>query len=64
ETGQIIIVDVENWDEETSPDDQARFVFRGEGKPVDVPDAPPVDIAATGGEGGGSGSGSSEAESE
>ncbi|WP_345398906.1 ATP-dependent Clp protease ATP-binding subunit, partial [Haloechinothrix salitolerans] len=34
ETGQIIIVDVENWDEETSPDDQARFVFRGEGKPV------------------------------
>ncbi|WP_034268691.1 ATP-dependent Clp protease ATP-binding subunit [Haloechinothrix halophila] len=62
ETGQIVIVDVENWDEESGRDDEARFVFRGEGKPVDVPDAPPVDIAATGGEGSGSGSGEAESE--
>ncbi|MPY79488.1 MAG: AAA domain-containing protein, partial [Actinophytocola sp.] len=61
ETGQIIIVDVEGWGEESGRDDEARFTFRGEGKPVDVPDAPPVDIAATGGESGGS---SSESESE
>jgi len=60
EAGQIIIVDVEGWDEESGRDDEARFTFRGEGKPVDVPDAPPVDIAATGGDGGSSGEADSE----
>ncbi|MPY97543.1 MAG: AAA domain-containing protein [Actinophytocola sp.] len=59
EAGQIVIVDVEDWDEESGRDDKARFVFRGEPKPIEVPDAPPVDIAATGGDGG---SGEAEAE--
>ncbi len=48
EAGQIVIVDVEGWDEEGS-DDQAQFVFRGELKPSTVPDAPPVDLAGSGG---------------
>jgi len=43
--GQIIITDVEGWDGE-GPDDRAHFVFRGEAKPTQVPDAPPVDLAA------------------
>ncbi|MGH3786723.1 MAG: ATP-dependent Clp protease ATP-binding subunit, partial [Pseudonocardiaceae bacterium] len=52
EPGQIVIVDVENWDGE-SPSEDARFVFRGEakeripdraGEALRVPDAPPVDL--------------------
>ncbi|MGH3931557.1 MAG: NDP-hexose 4-ketoreductase, partial [Pseudonocardiaceae bacterium] len=53
--GQIVIVDVESWDGEGSTED-AKFTFRGEPKPLRVPDAPPVDLAiAEGGaaEGGG-----------
>jgi len=42
--GQIIITDVENWDGE-GPTQDARFTFRGEPKPLRVPDAPPVDLA-------------------
>jgi ATP-dependent Clp protease ATP-binding subunit ClpC len=41
--GQIIIVDVENWDGEGSAED-ARFVFRGTAKPPQVPDTPLVDL--------------------
>ncbi|CAL9652785.1 ATP-dependent Clp protease ATP-binding subunit [Saccharothrix sp. NPDC042600] len=49
--GQIIITDVEGWDGgENEPDDKAHFVFRGESKPLRVPDAPPVDLAASGGD--------------
>ena len=47
--GQIIITDVEGWDGEGKADDEARFVFRGEPKPQRVPDAPPVELAASGG---------------
>ncbi|MBW4718845.1 hypothetical protein, partial [Saccharothrix obliqua] len=47
--GQIIITDVEGWDGESEADDKARFVFRGETKPLNVPDAPPVDLAASSG---------------
>ncbi|HEX3590440.1 MAG TPA: ATP-dependent Clp protease ATP-binding subunit, partial [Pseudonocardiaceae bacterium] len=46
--GQIIVTDVEGWDGEGS-DDTAHFVFRGVPKPASVPDAPPVDLAASGG---------------
>ncbi|HEY3747868.1 MAG TPA: ATP-dependent Clp protease ATP-binding subunit [Pseudonocardiaceae bacterium] len=46
--GQIIVVDVEDWDGETE-DDKAHFVYRGEAKPTAVPDAPPVDLATSGG---------------
>jgi ATP-dependent Clp protease ATP-binding subunit ClpC len=42
--GQIVVVDVEGEDAE------ARFTFRGEGKPEEVPDAPPVELAGGGGE--------------
>src|SRR5919198_804609 len=45
--GQIIIVDVEGWDGEEGGWDKAKFVFRGETKPSNVPDSPPVDLAAT-----------------
>ncbi len=38
--GQIVVVDVEE-DAEAKGDDRERFVFRGEPKPVTVPDAPP-----------------------
>ncbi|SDQ95816.1 ATP-dependent Clp protease ATP-binding subunit [Actinopolyspora saharensis] len=48
EAGQIVIVDVEGWDEEGT-EDEARFVFRGESKPSTVPDAPPVDLAGSSG---------------
>jgi len=50
QAGQIIICDVEGWDgkEETSTD-KAVFTFRGEPKPANVPDAPPVDMAASSG---------------
>jgi ATP-dependent Clp protease ATP-binding subunit ClpC len=48
--GQIIIVDVEGWDgEEGTSTDKAVFTFRGETKPANVPDAPPVDMAASSG---------------
>jgi ATP-dependent Clp protease ATP-binding subunit ClpC len=48
--GQIIIVDVEGWDgEPDSSTDKAVFTFRGEPKPDNVPDAPPVDMAASSG---------------
>ncbi|MFC5286815.1 ATP-dependent Clp protease ATP-binding subunit [Actinokineospora guangxiensis] len=47
--GQIIITDVEGWDGEEASADKARFVFRGE-KRDRVPDAPPVEVAATGGD--------------
>jgi ATP-dependent Clp protease ATP-binding subunit ClpC len=56
EPGQIVIVDVEGIDDsvaEGNPahDDKAVFTFRGEPRPAaGVPDAPPVDIAAGGGE--------------
>jgi ATP-dependent Clp protease ATP-binding subunit ClpC len=46
--GQIIVTDVEGWDGEGS-DDKAHFTFRGEPKPSSVPDAPPVDLAASAG---------------
>lgn len=45
--GQIIIVDVEGWSgDPEDKDDQAHFTFRGEPKPLEVPDAPPVSIGA------------------
>lgn len=50
EAGQIVIVDVEGWDDEEASDDQAEFVFRGESKPSTVPDSPPVDLAGSGSE--------------
>ena len=37
--GEIVVVDVEGTGEEE------KFTFRGEPKPVDVPDVPPVDLA-------------------
>jgi len=47
--GQIVVVDVEGIDPDAegsrAQDDKATFVFRGEPKPVTVPDAPPVDLA-------------------
>jgi ATP-dependent Clp protease ATP-binding subunit ClpC len=46
--GQIVITDVEGWDGEGT-DDAAHFTFRGEEKPSLVPDAPPVDLAASSG---------------
>ncbi|WP_156517328.1 AAA family ATPase, partial [Rhodococcus sp. EPR-279] len=48
EAGQIILVDVENWDGEGAGED-AKFTFRGEKKAIIVPDEVPVDLAkATG----------------
>jgi ATP-dependent Clp protease ATP-binding subunit ClpC len=41
--GSIVVVDVEG------EGDGASFTFRGEPKPVTVPDAPPVDLAGSGG---------------
>ncbi|HVE96027.1 MAG TPA: ATP-dependent Clp protease ATP-binding subunit [Pseudonocardiaceae bacterium] len=43
--GQIIIVDAENWDGE-GPTEDATLVFRGEPKPLRVPDALPVDLGS------------------
>ncbi|MDQ4102250.1 MAG: ATP-dependent Clp protease ATP-binding subunit [Actinomycetota bacterium] len=48
EAGQIVLVDVENWDGE-GPSEDARFTFRGAAKErvpeaLRVPDAPPVDL--------------------
>jgi ATP-dependent Clp protease ATP-binding subunit ClpC len=45
--GQIVYVDVENWDGEGAGED-AKFTFRGETKPVTVPDEVPVDLAKSG----------------
>ncbi|CAM4040855.1 ATP-dependent Clp protease ATP-binding subunit [Kibdelosporangium persicum] len=50
EPGQIVIGDVEGWTGEGS-DDKAHFTFRGEAKPRNVPDSPPVDLAASPGSG-------------
>ncbi|MBC7373182.1 MAG: ATP-dependent Clp protease ATP-binding subunit [Frankiales bacterium] len=41
--GHIVVVDVEG------EGDQAKFVFRGEPKPSNVPDVPPVELAGSGG---------------
>ncbi|QGK68432.1 AAA domain-containing protein [Allosaccharopolyspora coralli] len=49
EAGQIVIADVEGWDDESGSDDSAQFVFRGESKPSLVPDAPPVGLTASSG---------------
>ncbi|MGH3753913.1 MAG: ATP-dependent Clp protease ATP-binding subunit [Pseudonocardiaceae bacterium] len=43
EAGQIVLVDAENWDGE-GPTEDARFVFRGAAKPLQVPDIPPVPL--------------------
>jgi ATP-dependent Clp protease ATP-binding subunit ClpC len=43
--GQIVVVDVEG--EESTEGAEQKFVFRGEDKPVTVPDAPPVDLAGS-----------------
>ncbi|MFR9728492.1 ATP-dependent Clp protease ATP-binding subunit [Saccharopolyspora sp. MS10] len=48
EAGQIVIVDVDNWDGE-GKDDEAVFTFRGEPRPSTVPDSPPVDLASSAG---------------
>ncbi|OLT17479.1 NDP-hexose 4-ketoreductase [Pseudonocardia sp. CNS-139] len=51
EPGQIVVVDVDGFDPnapEGRVDDKAKFTFRGEPKPVTVPDAPPVDMAQSG----------------
>ncbi|HEX8759582.1 MAG TPA: ATP-dependent Clp protease ATP-binding subunit [Pseudonocardiaceae bacterium] len=45
EPGQIVIVDADNWDGE-GPTEEARLVFRGEPKPLRVPDALPVDLGS------------------
>jgi ATP-dependent Clp protease ATP-binding subunit ClpC len=54
EPGQIVLVDVEGIDpaaeDSKAADDKAKFTFRGEPKPVMVPDAPPVDLAKSGDE--------------
>ncbi|TQM35661.1 ATP-dependent Clp protease ATP-binding subunit [Pseudonocardia cypriaca] len=54
EPGQIVVVDVEGFDpdapEGRASDDKAKFTFRGEPKPVTVPDSPPVDMAKQGDE--------------
>ncbi|WP_300011999.1 ATP-dependent Clp protease ATP-binding subunit [Pseudonocardia sp.] len=54
ESGQIVVVDVEGIDpdaaESRNADDKAVFTFRGEPKPVTVPDSPPVDLAKSGDE--------------
>ncbi|HEY0805782.1 MAG TPA: hypothetical protein VGD84_11980, partial [Pseudonocardiaceae bacterium] len=46
--GQIVVTDVEGWDGE-GVGENAKFTFRGEPKPGKVPDAPPVDLAASSG---------------
>ena len=52
--GQIVVVDVEGIDPDAEDskaiDDKAVFTFRGEPKPVTVPDSPPVDMAKSGDE--------------
>ncbi|MGH3824317.1 MAG: NDP-hexose 4-ketoreductase, partial [Pseudonocardiaceae bacterium] len=46
ESGQIVVVDAENWDGEGSTE-EARFAFRGTAKPPKVPDTPLVDLGST-----------------
>jgi ATP-dependent Clp protease ATP-binding subunit ClpC len=60
--GQIVVTDVEGWDGESAADDKAQFTFRGVPKPSSVPDAPPVDLAASGGVSDAPESGSTESE--
>ena len=43
ESGQIVLVDTENWDGE-GPTEEARFTFRGAAKPPKVPDTPLVGL--------------------
>jgi ATP-dependent Clp protease ATP-binding subunit ClpC len=43
--GQIIVVDTEPG-EDADDDTKTKFTFRGEAKPIDLPDAPPVSLAA------------------
>jgi ATP-dependent Clp protease ATP-binding subunit ClpC len=45
--GEIVVVDVETTKNDEGVEEQT-FTFRGEPKPVLVPDAPPVDLAAGG----------------
>jgi ATP-dependent Clp protease ATP-binding subunit ClpC len=45
--GQIVIVDVDGWNGEDTPDDTAKFTFRGEPKPSLVPDAVPANLAGS-----------------
>jgi ATP-dependent Clp protease ATP-binding subunit ClpC len=52
--GQIVIVDVDGWDGEEVADDRAVFTFRGEAKPLVVPDAVPANLAGSGSGSGGS----------
>ena len=42
--GQIVLVDVEGWDGEGAGED-AKFTFRGNPKPVKVPDSPAAALA-------------------
>ena len=53
EAGQIVIVDVEGLDPDApkgsrAGDNKAEFTFRGEPKPVNVPDVLPIDMANSG----------------
>ena len=43
--GQIVLVDAENWDGD-GPIEDAALVFRGTAKPLQVPDALPVDLGS------------------
>ncbi|MER2204741.1 MAG: ATP-dependent Clp protease ATP-binding subunit, partial [Rhodococcus sp. (in: high G+C Gram-positive bacteria)] len=45
--GHIVLVDVENWDGEGSGED-AKFTFTPTKKPIDVPDAPPIELTKAG----------------
>jgi ATP-dependent Clp protease ATP-binding subunit ClpC len=45
--GQIVLVDVEGWDGESSGED-AKFTFTGSPKPVKVPDSPAEALAGAG----------------
>jgi ATP-dependent Clp protease ATP-binding subunit ClpC len=50
--GQIVVVDTEpvpDVSAEAELKDRERFTFRGEAKPPSVPDAPPVEVAGSGG---------------
>ena len=47
EPGQIVLVDVDNWDGEGQGED-AVFTFRGEKKPISLPDELTVDLAKSG----------------
>ncbi|NLE78871.1 MAG: ATP-dependent Clp protease ATP-binding subunit, partial [Rhodococcus sp.] len=48
--GQIVLVDVENWDGEGQGED-AKFTFSPSEKPVEVPDSPETVLSTTSGEG-------------